>query len=41
VGYEVEAKVAGLPREPFSTIETIHDDGDPVKNHHWLWETKS
>lgn len=38
--YEVEVKVAGLPREPFSTIETIHDDGDPVKNHHWLWETK-
>ena len=41
VRYEVEAKVVGLPREPFSTIETIHDDGDPVKNHHWLWETKS
>jgi ADP-ribose pyrophosphatase YjhB (NUDIX family) len=36
--YEVEAKVAGLPRRPFSTVETAHDDGDPVKNHQWLWK---
>jgi ADP-ribose pyrophosphatase YjhB (NUDIX family) len=38
IRYEVEAKVAGLPRRPFSTIETAHDDGDPVKNHQWLWK---
>jgi ADP-ribose pyrophosphatase YjhB (NUDIX family) len=36
--YEVEAKVDGLPGEPFWTSETARDDGDPVRNHHWLWE---
>ncbi|MBE7550911.1 MAG: NUDIX domain-containing protein [Anaerolineales bacterium] len=35
--YEVEATVAGLPRGPFTTTETAHDDGDPVRNHQWLW----
>jgi ADP-ribose pyrophosphatase YjhB (NUDIX family) len=35
--YEVEARVEGLPRRPFTTRETAHDDGDPVKNHQWLW----
>lgn len=37
VRYEVEAKVAGLPSDPFWTTETGRDDGDPVKNHQWLW----
>jgi hypothetical protein len=37
--YEVEVKVASLPHKPFSTIEATHNDGDPVKNHHWLWKT--
>lgn len=37
IRYEVEAKVTGLPRRPFSTVEAVHDDGDPVKNHQWLW----
>ncbi|GIK42319.1 MAG: hypothetical protein BroJett011_61520 [Chloroflexota bacterium] len=35
--YEVEARVTGLPRRPFTTTETAHDDGDPVKYHQWLW----
>jgi ADP-ribose pyrophosphatase YjhB (NUDIX family) len=35
--YEVEARVEGLPRRPFITTETARDDGDPVKNHQWLW----
>ncbi len=38
IRYEVEARVDGLPRRPFSTTETAHDDGDPVKNHQWLWQ---
>jgi hypothetical protein len=37
IRYKVEAKVKGLPRRPFSTTEAAHDDGDPVKNHQWLW----
>lgn len=35
--YEVEASVEGLPHQPFTTQETAHDDGDPVKTHQWLW----
>ncbi|MCL4299690.1 MAG: NUDIX domain-containing protein [Anaerolineae bacterium] len=35
--YEVEARVENLPRRPFRTTETAHDDGDPVKYHQWLW----
>jgi hypothetical protein len=37
IRYKVEARVKGLPRRPFSTTEAAHDDGDPVKNHQWLW----
>jgi uncharacterized protein YhbP (UPF0306 family)/ADP-ribose pyrophosphatase YjhB (NUDIX family) len=40
IRYKVEAKVDGLPRQPFSTVEAAHDDGDPVKNHQWLWQSK-
>lgn len=40
VRYEVEAKVEGLPRQPFSTTEAAHADGDPVKNHQWLWASQ-
>jgi hypothetical protein len=39
IRYQVEAKVAGLPHEPFSTTESVHDDGDPVKHHQWLWKS--
>lgn len=35
--YEVETNVKGLPRQSFTTTETAHDDGDPVKRHQWLW----
>jgi ADP-ribose pyrophosphatase YjhB (NUDIX family) len=35
--YEVEARVEGLPHRPFTTTEIAHNDGDPVKNHQWLW----
>ncbi|NJN97942.1 MAG: NUDIX domain-containing protein [Anaerolineales bacterium] len=38
VRYYVEAKVAGLPRQSFSTMEAAHDDGDPVKSHQWRWK---
>ncbi len=38
IRYHVEAKVAGLPRRSFSTLEAAHDDGDPVKSHQWRWK---
>lgn len=38
IRYQVEAKVTGLPRQPFSTLEAAHDDGDPVKSHQWRWK---
>lgn len=38
IRYYVEAKVAGLPRRSFSTLEAAHDDGDPVKSHQWRWK---
>jgi hypothetical protein len=38
IRYQVEAKVAGLPRQSFSTVEAAHDDGDPVKSHQWRWK---
>lgn len=36
--YRVEVKVTGLPEADFSTSESPHDDGDPVRSHHWRWE---
>ncbi len=36
--YDVEAKVEGLPAESFWTTEALHEDGDPVHLHRWLWK---
>jgi ADP-ribose pyrophosphatase YjhB (NUDIX family) len=36
--YVVEAKVTGLPSESFWTTEAVHEDGDPVHLHQWLWK---
>jgi hypothetical protein len=38
--YQVEAAVSGLPDTNFSTTESPHDDGDPVKIHQWIWQKR-
>ncbi len=35
--YQVEVAVEGLPETAFSTAESLHEDGDPVQNHYWIW----
>ena len=35
--YRVEATVAGLPQEPFSTLEAASGPGEPVQRHFWEW----
>lgn len=35
--YRVEAVVAGLPHQPFSTREEATGPGEPVNRHFWEW----
>ncbi|MCB9527560.1 MAG: NUDIX hydrolase [bacterium] len=35
--HRVEATVAGLPDEDFTTAEAHADANDPVSHHHWRW----
>ncbi|MBV7335408.1 hypothetical protein KFU94_45645 [Chloroflexi bacterium TSY] len=35
--YTINAKVAGLPDEPFAVKNLAHGQGDPVVVSHWKW----